>query len=73
MHPLEEYRKNNNLKMSEICDVLGCKLSPYKSWIYGWRYPSAKNLQKIEEKVGVTPDKLLVAYKELQKDGEKAA
>jgi transcriptional regulator with XRE-family HTH domain len=73
MHPLEEYRKENKLKMSEVCDTLGCGLSVYKSWIYGWRYPSVRNLEKIEKAVGVTPDRLFSAYKQLQKNPGEVA
>ncbi|MEO1110121.1 MAG: helix-turn-helix transcriptional regulator [Pseudomonadota bacterium] len=63
MHPLEEKRKKNKLTMDAMGEKLGCGLSVYKSWIYGWRYPSAKNLQRIEEEVGVTPGELWEAYK----------
>ncbi|QFS98867.1 Helix-turn-helix domain protein [Labrenzia sp. THAF191b] len=66
MHPLEEYRKNNNLTMQEMCDRIGCKLSPYKSWIYGWKFPSARNLLLIKEAVDISADRLLKAYEELQ-------
>ncbi|MBO6893417.1 MAG: helix-turn-helix transcriptional regulator [Roseibium sp.] len=72
MHPLEEYRKENKLKMQELSKKLGCGLSVYKSWIYGWRYPSVKNLRRIEVKTSVKPDQLWEAYKRLQKNLEAA-
>lgn len=73
MHPLEHYRRTKNLSMPEMSTFLGCKLSAYKSWIYGWRCPSARNLLKIEQKAGITADQVLKSYRDLQTTDEAKA
>lgn len=57
---LKEYRQKNNLKQAELAEILDVSDKTISKWELGETYPSKSNMIKIEEKLGIGIELLLL-------------
>ena len=58
-HPLKAAREGRRLTLQQAADLLRVRVSTFWNWEQPTKYPSSKNLIKIERIFGITPNEML--------------